>query len=319
MISPRAIDAIEASDTNDLLRVIDGYCAALEWQLLLELKTRCREALSRGKQLWGVEEHIRYRLALEAPAGVAGPIVSEGQSRFTLGPLAEVVASTKNWSDLRPHLEAGPIRRTVAAERVIRGDEVDEDIADMPSSIMDWEPRYPVAKYKADRVQTPSPSTPEMVETNLPTDFEAMNDAASEDALGDLVQPWTEESNGRCQTVTVQGSHLEAIRALGLTQSRVARLDTGGVLRWMAWAGASGGAHGRRRGSAAGRYLAWWVITNLADLDWPADPVAVGEAAQRLKWHWFDDGSPETGWVLRLSVEDQASNLAWAISAIDVD
>ncbi|MCZ6661814.1 MAG: hypothetical protein O6951_02650, partial [Actinobacteria bacterium] len=68
MISRRAIDAIEASDTDDLLRVIDGYCAALEWELLLELKTRCREALSRGKQLWGVEEHIRYRLALEAPA-----------------------------------------------------------------------------------------------------------------------------------------------------------------------------------------------------------------------------------------------------------
>ncbi len=319
MISQRATEAIEASNTDDLLRVIDGYCAALEWDLLLELKNRCREALSRGKQLWGVEEHIRYRLALEAPAEVAGPIVSEGPSRFTLGPLAEVVASTKSWGDLEPHLQAGPIRRTVAAERVVRGDEVDEDIADLPSSTMDWEPGYPVAKYKADQVQTPSPKTPEMVETSMPTAFEAVDDPASEDALADLVQPWTEESNGRCQTATVQGSHLEAIRALGLTQARVARLDTGGALRWMAWAGASGGAHGRRRGSASGRYLAWWVIANLADLDWPADLTEMGAAAQRLKWHWFDDGSPDTGWVLRLSAEDNASNLAWAISAIDVD
>ncbi|HIE21824.1 MAG TPA: hypothetical protein EYP73_04425 [Acidimicrobiia bacterium] len=79
MIEARAIEAIEASDTDELLRVVDGFCATRAWDDLVELRSRCREAVGRGKQLWGVEEHIRYRLALEAPAAWAGPVVSEAR------------------------------------------------------------------------------------------------------------------------------------------------------------------------------------------------------------------------------------------------
>ena len=78
MISRRAVEAIEQSNTDELIRVIDGLCEGSGWDDLVELKGRCREAVGRGKQLWGVEEHIRYRLALEAPARWAGAAVSEG-------------------------------------------------------------------------------------------------------------------------------------------------------------------------------------------------------------------------------------------------
>jgi hypothetical protein len=43
----------------------------------------------------------------------------------------------------------------------------------------------------------------------------------------------------------------------------------------------------------------------------------VGAALQSLNFYWFDDGSPGTGWELRLAIEDTATGLAWAISAVD--
>ena len=85
----------------------------------------------------------------------------------------------------------------------------------------------------------------------------------------------------------------------------------------MGWAAASGGAHGRRRGAAAGRYLAWWVVASLADLDWPAEPDVLRTGLESMTWHWFDDGSPDTGWVLRLAIAGPELGLAWAISATD--
>jgi hypothetical protein len=85
----------------------------------------------------------------------------------------------------------------------------------------------------------------------------------------------------------------------------------------MGWAAASGGAHGRRRGAAAGRYLAWWAVATLIDLDWPADPRSMGAAVAGLNWHWFDDGSPETGWLLRLAISSADLGISWALAATD--
>jgi hypothetical protein len=316
MTWPRAIEAIESSDTDELLRVVDGFCAARDWDRLLELRARCAEAVTRGKQVWGVEEHIRYRLALEAPAPIAGPIVSEGRSRFGLGPLPEVAASTKTWEEMAPHLAPGPDRETFAAERVIRGDRVDE-IPDLPSSLQPWEPVYPTATYKRDKVETPAPASPATAAADLPSDPPMIDDLPSTAALADLVEPWTDQSNGRCQTTAVEGDHLAAIAALGMTRARAGPVDPAVGLAWMAWAGASGGAHGRRRGAAAGRYLAWWVVATLTDQDWPADPDTMGGTVSGLVWNWFDDGSPETGWVLRLAIGSPALGLSWAISATD--
>ena len=317
MISSRAVEAIEASDTDELVRVVDSYCASRSWDLLVELRHRCREAVGRGKQLWGVEEHIRYRLALEAPPPWAGPVVSEGRARFALGPLAEVAASTKTWAAMRPHLEPGPERETFAAERVVRGEKGVEPIPDLPARLESWEPRYPVATYKPDKVEAPSPPLPEPRPTALPSAVTRISDPGSEGALSDLVQPWVEESNGRCDTASVEGDAAAAVRALGLRRARMTPLSPEMALAWMGWAGASGGAHGRRRGAAAGRYGTWWVLASLADLDWPPRADEVGRAVQRLRWFWFDDGSPGTGWQLRLAIGDPETGLAWSVAAVD--
>lgn len=318
MIGARAVEAIEASDTDELLMIVDGLCSSRNWDDLIELRQRCSEAVGRGKQVWGVEEHIRYRLVLEAPAPIAGPVVAEGRSRFALGPLPEVAASTKTWAELSPHLPSGPERDTVAAERVVRGEQVDAAIPDLPATLMPWEPAYPTATYKKDRVEAPAPPIPETGEATLPDEPEIIDDADSLAALGDLVEPWTDQSNGRSQTVAVEGDPLAAISALGMTRARVAEMSSDLGLAWMSWAAASGGAHGRRRGAAAGRYLAWWVVATLADLDWPVDPASWGTAVDGLGWHWFDDGSPETGWLLRLVISSPDLGLSWAIAATDM-
>ena len=317
MIGQRAIDAIEASDTDELLRVIDGFCSSKSWAALVELRMLCQEAVTRGKQLWGVDEHVRYRLALEAPPSFAGPVVTEGAARFALGPLAEVAASTKTWEEMDRQLGPGPERMTFAAERVIRGDAPSEEIADLPNRLMSWEGRYPVATYKSDKVETPSPKIPHLEEATLPEAADRVEDFQSEGALSDLVQPWTEQSNGRCETVSVSGSARHAVRALGLTRARLGSLEPSHAITWMAWAAASGGAHGRRRGAAAGRYGAWWAVATLRDLDWPPSPDEIGEAARALSWFWFDDGAPSTGWALRIAVEDPETGLAWAVAAVD--
>lgn len=317
MISSRARDAIEQSDTDELLRVVDGLCEGSAWDELVELKDRCREAVGRGKQLWGVEEHIRYRVALEAPARWAGPAMSEGEARFSLGPLSEVAASTKTWKELEEFLEDGPVKMVTAAERVLRGEKGAGPIADLPDALQDWEPAYPVATYRSDKVDAPSPDPPHVDETDLPESFTTIDDPQSEGALFDLIQPWVTESNGRSEISAVEGDARAAIRALGLSRARMGSLGSGEALRWMAWAGASGGAHGRRRGAAAGRYGAWWVIATLCDLDWPPHPDEVGRALADLNFWWFDDGSPSTGWGLRLAIEDTGSGLSWAIAAID--
>jgi len=317
VITQRAIDAIEASDTDELLTVIDGLCRNRKWDDMVDLRRRCREAVTRGKQLWGVEEHIRYRLALEAPGEWAGPAVTEGAARFAPGPLAEVAASTKTWAELEPYLSPGPERATVAAERVIRGEREIGPIPDLPDHLEEWEPSYPLATFKSNRVEAPSPSPPSAEPSQLPFPADRIEDFESEGALADLVKPWVEESNGKCDIAVVEGSLDAGIRALGLSRAGVSPLRPDQALAWMGWAGASGGAHGRRRGAAAGRFGVWWAIAALVDLAWPPDPEAIGDAVARLRWAWFDDGSPGTGWQLRLAIADENLGLAWAISAVD--
>jgi resuscitation-promoting factor RpfA len=317
LISQRAVDAIEASDTDELLRVVDGDCRAQDWGSLLELRARCDEAVGRGKQVWGVSEHIRYRLALEAPAPIAGPVVTEGQSRFALGPLPEVASSTKTWLEMETYLSPGPERATFAAERVIRGEAVEVESSELPGFLTPWEPDYPTAIYKSNKVEAPSPKPPRTVPIGPASSGEAIDDLHSVGALEDLVETWTGQSNGRCQVSVVEGDHVAAISGLGLTTARVAPLLPGEALSWMCWAAASGGAHGRRRGAAAGRSTTWWAMAALTDLEWPPEPERFGQELKRLAFYWFDDGSPESGWALRLAISHPEEGLAWAISAAD--
>lgn len=99
----------------------------------------------------------------------------------------------------------------------------------------------------------------------------------------------------------------------------MAEVSPADALAHLAWTGASGGAHGRRRGLSVGRFAAWWTLAALSGLlhHWPVPAEELGRAASEIRWYAWDGGEPVTGWSLRLAAEDPAENLAWAVNATD--
>jgi hypothetical protein len=319
-------EAVEEADPAKLLKLVDRLCNEGDWNGLIDLAARCRHAVDRGKQLWAVADHIEYRLALEAPAEWAGPMVLEGAGRFTLGPLPEVAAARHTWAELAPHLPDGPARAVTAHERVMRGEdlttalEINGSVVELPLKLMEWEPAYPVATYHADKAEFPPPPVPRMRQVTLPkTASPAADDHPSLDSLLNLVLAWTDQSNGRAEAASVHGDVLGAIRSLGPSRVRLQPITSGLAIALMGWAAASGGAYGRRSGAAAGRYDAWWAAAALTGLldDWPVSPDHLGQAINELNWFAWSDLVPPTGWTLHLAAEDPDHDLAWAVAAVD--
>jgi hypothetical protein len=322
----RTDELIEANDLNGLLRRVDELCETFAWDELRRLAQLARAAHETGRQLWPAALHTEYRLALEAPAEWAGPVVAQSTGPFSVGPLTEVVASTHTWAEIEPYLEAGPARALVAYERVLRGEDlrddqsIDTSVFDLPLQLQPWEPAYPVASYEAWRGIFPTPPTAQLQAAALPAEPpSAAADPTATEALAELTRPWVVESNGRADAAVVQGDALDAIAALGVPSARIARISPAHALEIMAWTAASGGAHGRRRGMAAGRFNAWWTAAALADLtdDWPLVPDALREAIDQLAWFAWDTDEPPTGWRFRIAVVDPAEGLAWAAMAND--
>ncbi|RLE16009.1 MAG: hypothetical protein DRJ28_02580 [Actinobacteria bacterium] len=324
MTEDSLMSLIEGSDLAGLVRAIDGICSRGEWDELIDLRDRCNEAVTRGKQVWAVSQFAEYRLALEAPAVLAATVLTDGRGRFSLGPLWEVAASAHKWSDLDPHLDIPTIRALTAHERSIQGDAVPEDVIDraileIPVAQQSWEPTYPLAKYASDRATFPDDIFDiEMTWTDLPDPVERDDEDEVTGALMDLVKPWWDDSLGKAEVVTVAGTIEEAIRSLGPHRVRMADVTLGTAMEAMTWAGASGGGHGRRRGTPAGRVGAWWVLLELLGYDEvPHDTSTLDEEASDLRWVLWDPGDRVGGWNLHIGVEDPADGIAWVLSAVD--
>ena len=198
--------------------------------------------------------------------------------------------------------------------------DVDRSLFDLPLHLERWEPTYPVATYEAWRGIFPTPPVVALEPISLPEDpAPSVADLASTEALVELTRPWVTESNGRSDAVAVRGEAFDAIAALGVPGARAARIRPSAAFELMAWAAASGGAHGRRRGMAAGRFNAWWTAAALCALtdDWPLDASELGEAADELAWFTWDTDEPPTGWRFRIAVVDPADGMAWAAMADD--
>jgi hypothetical protein len=339
-VSSDLAELVELGDPTALLRAVDGLCTTRDWAGLVELRARLEEAVERGRPLWPLVTWVEYRLALEAPAPEAAAVLRPGAGRFALGPLTEVAASVHTWAELAPHLTAPAVAGTVAQERVLRGEDLRGDqraapeVLEVPLALATWEPDYPLPVYRPDRMQAPDPpAVPEPTEVPGPRSPGSLVEVPTEldrpdvvRALLDLVEVWTSESEGRAEAVVVAGDAAAAVSALlardpGAGNGRVprlARIDPATAMAWMAWAAASGGAHGVRRGGALGRFDAWWAAAALTGAEWPPDPPELGRALGRLTWWAWDDGGPAHGWVLRLAAADPAGGWAAALDARDV-
>ncbi|MEM7164156.1 MAG: hypothetical protein AAF581_01755 [Planctomycetota bacterium] len=243
---------IHRADLDGLVRLIDDRTASRDWDGLERVRVRARAAVATGRQLWPAATLAEYRLVLLAtPEYVATVLGDPDSGRFTIGPLPEVAAQHHEWADLAPLLDPTPVAAFAAHERALRGDAVHSaalpDVLDIPTEMAPWEPAYALADYRdndvrCDRPELPTP-TDELITT---TDGERLDDDVDL-AVRQLVEVWTSESNGTLDTTCVEGSIAVAIGALGVRRARVVTLTPQEAMTWMAWCGASGGAHGRRR------------------------------------------------------------------------
>ena len=319
-------ELIEAADLNALLRSVDGLCAARRWDDLLDLADACEEAVDRGKQLWPIAVHIDYRLALEAPAEYAVHALDlPGAARFSHGPPTEVAASTHKWDELAPHISEPQIAAYVAQERVLRGEDLDgderahPDVLELPLHVTEWEPTYALATFFADHAEVAEPwKARSPLETMDRRPGKDLADPEITDLLLDLVQPWTSESNGAARAVIVEDDAVGAVSALTYNAVDIGVLEPAEAMQRMAWAAASGGAHGRRRGAAFGRYMAWVVASQLGEVPWPPVGDELGRAINELRWFRWEEDITEEGWALRIAVEDPVHGWAAALGATDV-
>jgi hypothetical protein len=343
-LSAASGELLDRGDLDDLTRHVNNLVDGGNWEELAALAARCRLAFERGKQLWAVAAHIEYRLALEAPGRWAAMMLETGPGRFAFGPLPEVAASTHTWTELSPHLHATPQAAMSAHERVVRGEDLTGDpvaaalpeVLDLPLRLERWEPHYALAGYHPDKMEAPSPPLPPLTalgtgrRAGAPTGPAAppaqvpRPDGPDEvpGALEDLVSTWTEESGGRARAVGTRGRALDAIELLGEGAGELTELEPTTALALMAWAAASGGAHGRRRGAAPGRFAAWWVLAALGGLTsrWPLVPDDLGAVLHQVRWFAWSGRGVTTGWVLRLAMEAKGGpgrGRAWAVTATD--
>ena len=318
-------ELVEAADLNALLRAVDGLCAARDWDRLVDLAEMCERALERGKQLWPIADHIDYRLALDGPGDYAASVLGTDTSRFVLGPLTEVAASSHSFGELADHLESSVVAAYVAQERILRGEDLKHDershpeVLDLPIELLDFEPTYCLATYRRDSVEVAEPWEPRApMRSAEPVEAHELDEAELSDALLELVLPWINESNGAARAVVVEGDAVAAASALNVDDFYIGSLTTEEALQRMAWAAASGGAHGRRRGATLGRFLALYTASLAADTGWPADFGRLEKTLSELEFFRFDEGGAQEGWVLRLAIEDRAQGWAAAISASDL-
>lgn len=332
---------VDAADDAGLLRGIDQLCELAAWDELVELTRRCDDAAEFGRQLWGVRQHVEYRLALEAPPAWAGPVVRPGAARFALGPLTEVVAERFAWHEIADHLSDPVAAAIVASERALRGEDLRHEPvaarADLPLALAPFEPAgYPRVSYRDREGRFPSPDEPDPADAELavtPQPQAARPADAASAALAEVTEAWSPGRPGglsgqrRVRTARAFAASPAASDAVAVLADarpvRLARCTPAPALAWLQWAGASGGAIGRRRGGSAGRFLAWSALAAVAGLEWPSvvddDAVAsLAEAADELDWwRWWRDDEPERGWVLRLAVADPVDGEAYAIEACD--
>ena len=310
---------IDRADLDGLIRLIDGFCDSRDWDALDDLRVACRAATQSGRQLWPASTLAEYRLALLAPPEYAVAVLDD-PGRFTIGPLTEVIAQHHRWDDMADLLDFDPVAAFVAHECAIRGERIDDEVfevLDIPLARAAWEPDYQLALYRDNDAVFDAPTPPATTSVTPVSVGSRPVQPAVRDAFAQLVAPWTESSNGRLTVTEVGGDAPAALGALGIDDARIGALTAHEAMQWLTWAGASGGAHGRRRGNATGRFNAWWTLAALAQLPWPASNDALGEALDTLTWWWWEGDAAPTGWRLQLVVHDQRAQTSWAVAAHD--
>ena len=314
---------IRRADLDELVRYVDSTCSARDWEHVLQIRNEARNAVNTGRQLWPIATLANFRLALWAPAELAVRALDDTARTFMPGPVSEIIAQYHQWDELDEHLADGHDRSLIAYERALRDDAIEPGeptVLDIPFERQPWEPHYVAATYSDDGLDAPAPSLPSPVDDIDCEATESIDDPDTVMAFRRLVESWTSQSNGEASIAVVEGELSQALGALGITETSVARIAATQALAWLTWAGASGGAHGKRRGTATGRSDAWWFLATFTGLtdEWPVDADEFGDVLNELEYYVFrDDAAPLGGWQLSLAIVDPSEGLSVAMRAHD--
>jgi hypothetical protein len=323
-------DAIARNDLDELIRIVDALADAAKWDDVVSLRDRARRAFDdTGRQLWPAASWAEYRVALHGPDDLLDEVLTPGAGVFAPGPLTEVAAQHHTWEHVATHLPEGPTAALFAHECVARGEVIDgpvvaSEVLSVPLARASFEPDYLVATYTLAGVDVEGPETPRgRLLDPATTAVEALADDETLEVLEAfrvVVAAWSAQSAARIRAVGVDGDARAAISCLGASrEARIAPLSPQEALLRLAWAGASSGSCGPRRGLAAGRDSAWHAAGAIAGFD-PhdtIDPDEFGEALNELRWYWWGDHDVQHDRVLRLAVDDPIDGVAFAISAVD--
>lgn len=316
-------ELVQRADLDGLVRHVDDTCASRDFDHLLRVRDAARAAVDTGRQLWPIATLANYRLALWAPPHLAVRALDDTARQFMPGPVPEILAVHHPWQELSAHLAPGHDRSLVAYERALRGDTIDSDeeaVLEVPIEPAPFEPRYLLAGYSDDGVIDTAPMMPRPSDALAAAAHEGFDDDTVH-VFRDMMRAWTAQSNGTARAVVVEGGLAEACGAIAPGAVRTSELTSGQALQWLAWAAASGGAHGKRRGSAAGRSEALWLLAVFAGLDdeWPGSIGELEAVISQCRFHAFDnDGAPTGGWGLRLVIVDPQEGVSAALSAHDM-
>src|SRR5205823_3942711 len=122
------------------------------------------------------------------------------------------------WAEMAPYAGPGPEAALAAHERVVRGEDLRTDgvasslppVLELPLVLQPWEPAYPLAEYRPDKADFPSPTLPPATPVTVGATARVVDDPESVRALTDLASIWVTESNGRSEAVAVEGTAVDA-------------------------------------------------------------------------------------------------------------
>jgi len=322
---------IHRVDLDELVKYVDNTCSARDFEHLIDIRDRSRAAVNTGRQLWPIATLANYRLALYAPAHLAIRSLDDTARTFMPGPLSEILSVHHTWDELAEFLPHGPDRSLVAYERALRGDEIatdESDALDIPVTPCEWEPGYPIATYDDDGVHCDPPVLPKIGTSRSSQshqdhqidDESEIDDDDTVTAVRELFSSWTTESNGSVSVTVVDGSIHDSLVVHGIPDVATVSISTREAFAWLAWAGASGGAHGSRRGMATGRFGAWWLCATIADIvdDWPLTDAESQRVITQLQWERFASPLIDiNGWAVHLAVHDPSTGVSICINASD--
>lgn len=302
-------ELVYRGDLDELVRAVDAAANRGDVDEVVALRRACLDAVEfSGRQLWGPAAYAAYRLALDGPSDVAVQMVVEAEDRHMLGPLTEVVAQHHDWADLRDRVPPGPVRGTVAVERVLRGEDLRDDPTaevhhlDVPAHWCAWEGPRPRLEYRPGEVLAPAPQ-PRVTgdDARAVEAGDAIDDPDLVQTIEALVAPWATSPDARIAVAVVDGPAAGAVGAVA-PGAVVKPIGLPDAVAAMTWAASSGGAARRRRGGAAGRSATWWALRTLVAHE-PASPVE-DLVADLGDWSWWRFGGvEEDGWWLRLAAE----------------